>query len=71
MGTHADFALTAIINVTAARLALVVAMNKHARHSRTTARAGVDGFERKKPEESGVELQQATLILLAEVDSAA
>jgi len=44
MGTHADFAVTAIINVTAARLALVVAMNKQARHSRTTARAGGVGL---------------------------
>jgi hypothetical protein len=32
------------IDVTAARLALVVAMNKHARHSRTTARAGIVGL---------------------------
>ena len=31
----------------------------------------VHGFERKESEESGVALQQATLILLAEVDSAA
>jgi len=39
--TH--FALTAIIDITATLLALVVAMNKHPGHSRTTARAGVFG----------------------------
>jgi len=44
MDAHADFALTAIINVTAARLALVVAVNKQAGHSRTTARTGVVGL---------------------------
>jgi hypothetical protein len=32
------------IDVTAAQLALVVAMNKHTGHSRTTARAGVVGL---------------------------
>ena len=36
--TH--FALAEIIDATATRLALVVAMNKNAGHSRTTARAG-------------------------------
>jgi hypothetical protein len=43
-GRFAHLALAAIIDVTAARLALVVAMNKHAGHSRTTARAGVVGL---------------------------
>jgi len=40
--TH--LALAALIDVTAARLTLVVALHKHARRSRTTARARVIGF---------------------------
>ena len=44
----AHLTLAAIINITAARLALVVAMNKHAGHSRATARAGVVGFRNRE-----------------------
>ena len=49
LGRHLDKSVKLLTSksvaaATAARLALVVAVNKHARHSRTTARAGVDGL---------------------------
>ena len=45
VGLHfTHFALAEIIDVTAARLALVVAVNKNARRSRTTATEEVIGF---------------------------
>ena len=52
LGRHLDKSVKlltskSVVAATAARLALVVAMDKHAGHSRATARAGVVGWPLK------------------------